>query len=53
MVVSRKGTRVGWLVQKAKTKKQDNTNGRFRVPVMSTCAHNGPIFHCKAYIDVH
>ena len=53
MRVNGKDTRVGWLVAKAKTKKKDNTNGRFRVPVMSTCTHNGPILHCKAYTDVH
>ena len=28
MRVGGKGTRVGWVVAKAKTKKQDNANGR-------------------------
>ena len=30
MRVGGKGTRVGWVVAKAKTKKQDNANGRVR-----------------------
>ena len=29
----------------AKKKKQGDTNGRFRVPVMSTCTQTGLIIH--------
>ena len=48
MGVDGKGIGVGWVVVKAKAKKQGDTNGRFRVPVMSTCTHNELIIHYKA-----
>ena len=48
MVVDGKGIGVGWVMVKAKAKKQGDTKGRFRVPVMSTCIHNGLIIHYKA-----
>ena len=38
----------GWVVAKAKTKKQDDTVVELRVTMMSTCTHKGPIFHYKA-----
>ena len=25
----------------------------FRLAIMSTCTHNGPVFHYKAYMDVY
>ena len=46
-----KGTEVGWVVAKGKIKKQDDTI-EFRVAMMSTCTHKGPIFHYKALTDV-
>ena len=39
---------VGRVVEKAKAKKQDGTMVEFRVTMMSTCTHKGPIFHYKA-----
>ena len=33
-----------WVVRKAKTKKQDDTMVEFRVAMMSTCTHKGPVF---------
>ena len=42
------GARGGWVVAKAKTKKQDGTMVEFRVAVMSTYTHKGPIIHYKA-----
>ena len=48
MVEDGKGIAVGWVVVKAKVNKQGDTNGRFRVPVRSTCTHNGLIIHYKA-----
>ena len=42
------GYGVGWVVAKAKTKKQYNTMVEFRVAMTSTCTHKGPIFHYKA-----
>ena len=44
----------GWVVAKAKTKKQDDTIGEFRVAMTCstcmtcTCTHKGPIFHHNA-----
>ena len=43
---------VEWMVAKAKTKKQDDTVLEFRVAMMSTCTHKGPIFLYKTWIDV-
>ena len=48
MVVVGKDIGVGWDVVKAKANKQGDTNGRFRVPLRSTCTHNGLIIHYKA-----
>ena len=39
---------VGWVVAKAKTKKQGDTMVEFRVAMMSTCTHKVPKFHYKA-----
>ena len=50
--VGGRDTRVRWVVAKAKIKKQDDTVVQFRVSMMSTCTHKGPIFHYKAYTDV-
>ena len=44
----RRGLGVGWVVAKAKTKKQGDTMVEFRVSMMSTCTHKGLIFHYKA-----
>ena len=49
--VDGKGIGVGWVVVNAKWKSV--TNGRFRVPVMSTCRHNGLIIHYKAETNVY
>ena len=40
---------MGWVVTKAKTKKQDGTMIEFRVAMMFTYTHKGPIFCYKAY----
>ena len=45
--MGRRGAGVGWVVEKAKTKKQDDTLLEFRVAMMCTCTHKGPIFHYK------
>ena len=45
--VGGKGVGVGLMVTKAKTKKQDDTNGEWPY-VVSTCIHNGQIIHHKA-----
>ena len=37
-----RGTMVGWVVAKAKTKKQDDTLLEFRVAMTYTCTHKGP-----------
>ena len=42
------GPEVGWVVAKAKTKKQTTQMVEFRVAVTSTCTHKEPIFHYKA-----
>ena len=42
------GAEVGRVVVRAKTKKQDDTVVEFRVAMLSTCTHKGPIFHYKA-----
>ena len=39
---------MGWVVEKAKTRKQDDTMVEFRVAMMPTYTHKGPIFHYKA-----
>ena len=39
------GMGVGWVVAKLKTKKQDDTLVDFRVAMISTCTHKGPMFH--------
>ena len=36
-------TGVGWVVEKAKTKKQDDTNVEFRVAMTCKCAHKGSV----------
>ena len=46
--VGGRGAGVGWVVAKAKTKKQDDIMIEFRVAMTSTCIHKGPIFHHKA-----
>ena len=46
--VSGRDVGVVWVVAKAKTKKQDDTLVEFRVGMMSTFTHKGPIFHYKA-----
>ena len=38
----------GWVLAKAKTKKQDDTMVELRVAMTSTYTHKGPIFHYKA-----
>ena len=43
---------VGWVVEKAKTKMQDDMTVEFRMEMMSTCTHKGPIFHLKAQRDM-
>ena len=43
------GVGVGWVVAKAKIKKQDDTLVEFRVGMTSTFTHKGPKFHYKAY----
>ena len=43
-----RGVGVGWVVAKAKTKKQDDTMVEFRVAMMSIYTHSGAIFHYKA-----
>ena len=43
---------MGWVVAKAKTKKQDDTTVEFRLAMMSTYMHKGPVFHYKAQTDV-
>ena len=35
----------GWVVAKAKTKKQDGIMAEFRVAMVSTCTHKGSVFH--------
>ena len=50
--MGRRDAGVGCGVEKAKTKKQDDTVVKFRVVMTSTCTHKGPIFHYKAYTDV-
>ena len=47
MGVGGKDAVVGWVLEKAKTKMQGDTNGRFIVVVMSTCTHHGSIIHYK------
>ena len=46
--MGRRGVRVGWVVAKTITKKQDNTMVEFRVAMTSTYTHKGPIFHYMA-----
>ena len=40
-----RGAGVGWVVAKAKTKKQDDTMVEFRVAMTCTGTHKWPIFH--------
>ena len=40
--MGRRGMMVGWVVAKAKTKKQDDTMVEFRVAMRYTCTHRGP-----------
>ena len=46
--MGRRGVGIGWMVEKAKTKKQDDTMVEFRVAMMATCTNKRPIFHYKA-----
>ena len=39
---------VGWMLAKAKTKKQDDTLVELRVVMTSACTHKRPIFYYKA-----
>ena len=39
---------MGWVVERAKTKKQDDTVVEFRMAVISTYTHRGSIVHYKA-----
>ena len=48
MRVRKRGAGVGWVVAKAKTKKQDDTIVELRVAVMSICTHKRSVFHYKA-----
>ena len=44
--------RLGWW-QKLKQRNMMTQIVEFRVAIMSICTHKGPIFHYKAYTDVH
>ena len=46
------GTGVGWVVEKVKTKKQDDTKVEFRVVLMSTCTHKVANIHLEG-LDRH
>ena len=46
--LGRRSMGVGWVVGKAKAKKQDDTIVQFRVAMMFTCNHKEQIFHYKA-----
>ena len=42
------GCGAGWVVAKAKAKRQDDTMVGFSVAMISTYTHKGPIFHYEA-----
>ena len=44
---------VGWVVAKAYQRRKKTQIVEFRVAMMCTCTHKGPIFHYKALTDVH
>ena len=50
-----KGIRIGWLMAKAKTKNRSMTIQmvEFRMIMMLTHTHNGPMFHYKTLTDMY
>ena len=42
----------GWW-QKLNQRRKKTQIVEFKVAMMCTCTHKGPIFHYKAYTDVH
>ena len=44
----RKGYGAGWVVTKVKTNKKRTQIVEFRMAMMYTCTHKGPIFRYKA-----
>ena len=47
MGVCRKSVGLGWVVETAKTKKQDDTMAGFKVDIIYTSTHNEPIIYYK------